>query len=177
MSWWKMARASSPPWEPTPHCCCEGRDFSLTERKESAGDIFSQKLFPSEWDGPFWLHFDRAWCALLGCLQRSPALLREIESTRHRQNIFVVGSLSFFRNTSCVLGKNRHSSGRSPVAHVTVRMSRILESRLFRPGPAKAMTACRCSCLSPVCPRALMGANVDMWGARRILSCCVLVLS
>ena len=37
-------------------------------------------------------------------------------------NCFEVESFSFFKNMSCVLRRNRHSSGKSPVAHLTVRM-------------------------------------------------------
>ena len=43
-------------------------------------------------------------------------------------NILVVGSLSFFKNMSCVCSKKRHSCEMSPVAHLTVRMSRNLKS-------------------------------------------------
>ena len=43
-------------------------------------------------------------------------------------------------------------------AHLIVRMSRILTSRLLCPAPANAMMASRCSCPSPAGPGALMGA-------------------
>ena len=38
-------------------------------------------------------------------------------------NCFEVGSFAFFKNMGCVLRRNRHSSSKSPVAHLTVRIS------------------------------------------------------
>ena len=57
---------------------------------------------------------------------------------------------------SCALRRNRRSSGKSPV-----RLSKTLtlNGLLFCPAPAKAMMASRCSCRSPVGPKAL----IEMW--------------
>ena len=63
--------------------------------------------------------------------------------------------------------KNRHSSGRSPVIHLTVRMWRIPKSRLRWPAPAKAMMT---SWGTHKC-------HFDKGGATRFLSCCALALS
>ena len=85
---------------------------------------------------------------------------------RQRSNPLVVieklrgGFFSFFENMSCVLLRNRHSSGKSPIAHFIVRMSSPRNRRLLSPAPAKEMTASRCSCRSPVGPSELMGASL-----------------
>ena len=73
-------------------------------------------------------------------------------------NCFEVGSFSFFRNISCV-----HSSGRSPMAHLIVRMSRLRNRRLLWPVPANETVASRCSCRSPVGPGVLFG-DILTWG-------------
>ena len=65
-------------------------------------------------------------------------------------NNFVAGFFSFFDNISCVLSRKRHSSGKSPIAHLIVRMSRHRNRRLIWPAPAKETMASRCSCRSPV---------------------------
>ena len=46
-------------------------------------------------------------------------------------NCFEVGSFSFFKNINCVLSKKRHSSGKSPAAHLIVRMS-VSSGQLLR---------------------------------------------
>ena len=61
---------------------------------------------------------------------------------------------------SCVLRRNRHSAGRSPIAHLIVRMSSARNRRLLCSAPAKERTASRCSCRSPVGPGALIGASL-----------------
>ena len=76
-------------------------------------------------------------------------------------NCFEVGSI--FRNISCVLSRKRHSSGKSPVAHLIVRMSRHRNRRLLWPAPARATMASKCSCLTPVGPGALIGDSLT-WG-------------
>ena len=75
-------------------------------------------------------------------------------------NCFEVSSFSFFKNMSCVLRRNRHSSSKSPVAHFIVRMSSPRNKHLLWPGPANETMASRCSCSSPVDPGALMGASL-----------------
>ena len=68
---------------------------------------------------------------------------------------FEVGSFSFIKKMSCVLRRNRHSSSKSPVAHLIVRMSGPRNKR-----PAKETMASKCSCRSLVCPGALMGVSL-----------------
>ena len=62
--------------------------------------------------------------SLRSCAMRSSGMSAVISCTSVRDrihslssNIFVVGSFSFFRNMSCALRRQRHSSGMSPVAH------------------------------------------------------------
>ena len=55
---------------------------------------------------------------------------------------------------------NRHSSGKSPIAHFIVRKSSPRNRRLLCLAPTKEMTASRCSCRSPVGSGALMGASL-----------------
>ena len=70
----------------------------------------------------------------------------------------------FFRNKSFDLRGNRHSSVRSPVAHLTVKMSGCLKNRLRCPAPAKATVASRCFLsLTRGLPRQCV------FGARRVL--------
>ena len=53
-------------------------------------------------------------------------------------NCFEIGSFSlFFKNINCVLCRNRHSSGKTPAAHLIVRMSSSRKKRLLWPAPAK----------------------------------------
>ena len=75
-------------------------------------------------------------------------------------NCFEVGSFSFFKNISCVLSRKRHSSGKSPVAHLRVIMSSSRNKRFFWPNAAKETTASRCSCRSPVEPGELIGDSL-----------------
>ena len=58
---------------------------------------------------------------------------------------------------------NWHSSGISPVAHLTAKISMILKSRLLCPAPTKAMMASRCSCRSPVGRGCTRWCQFDMW--------------
>ena len=77
-------------------------------------------------------------------------------------NWFEVGSFSLLRNISCVLNKKRHSSGKSPVAHLIVRMSRRWNRPLLWPAHAKETMPSRCSCRSPAGPGALTGDSFDV---------------
>ena len=61
-----------------------------------------------------------------------------------------------------MLSKKRHSSGKSVVAHLIVRMSRPWKRRLLWPAPAKETTPSRCSCRSPAGPGALTGGSFDV---------------
>ena len=53
--------------------------------------------------------------------------------------------LSPSSRTSTVLSRNRHTSGKSPVAHLIVRMWSPRNKRPLWPAPAKETTASRCS--------------------------------
>ena len=65
-------------------------------------------------------------------------------------NCIVVGSFSSLKDISCVSSTKRHSSEKSPVAHLIVRMSRPRNRRLLWPAPAKETMASRCSGRSTV---------------------------
>ena len=80
-------------------------------------------------------------------------------STRRHRTALRSGLFSF-KNISCVLSRKRHSSGKSPVAHLIVRMSSPRNKRLLWLAPAKETMASRCSCRSPVGPGALVGNSL-----------------
>ena len=110
-----------------PHRCLEDCNFTLTECQESPRDVFPQEL--SHLDGPNFFGVD----------------------------VLLIIHDAIFWDISCVLSRKRHSSGRSPVAHLTVRISRPRSKRFLWPAPAKETMASRCSCRSPVGPGALIG--------------------
>ena len=87
-------------------------------------------------------------------------------------NCFEVGS--FFKHIFCVLSRKRHSSGKSPVAHLFVRMSRPRKRRLLWPAGAKETMASRCSCRSPVGAGSTHRRQFDVW--QRSDTCFVLAL-
>ena len=124
------------------HWCCEGCDFSLTERWQSPGNILSQQLAHLDKSNLFGVHSTLVVCDALYwdvCVIACASARDRIHKSS--SNIFVAVSFSFFKKMSCVLSRNRHSAGKSPVAHMTVRMSRNLKIRLPCPAPAKAIVA------------------------------------
>ena len=100
---------------------------------------------------------------------------RDLLRFRQRANPLVIVALLrgqvffffFFRNISCVLSRERHSSRKSPVAHLIVRMSSPRNQRLLWPAPAKETMASRCSCRSLEGPGALFGDSLT-WSSEAI---------
>ena len=122
-----MARASAPPWDPTPSCriavvkAAISPSLSARSRRETHFRKTSPHLNGSNFlevdllllmqDAVFW----DVRCDFLRFRQRTdPLVILELLG---------VGSFSFFLNMSCVLWRNRHSSTKSPVAHFFVRIS------------------------------------------------------
>ena len=114
-----MAKASAPPWEPTPSCritvvraAISPSLIARSRRETSAG------ILPLEWAELF------SGQPLAG--QISCASVHErIHSSS--SNFFEVGSFSFFKNMGCVL-RNRHYSGKSPLAHLSSKQTPPLPS-------------------------------------------------
>ena len=160
MSWWKIASASAPPWEPPLSCRIAVRVeisplLSARSRLETYfrrnSSIWMGRTFAGSTSLWSWVRRSSGISAATSC-----ASVRD-RNYSSSSNIFVVGSFAFFRNTNCVLDRSQHSSGTSPAPHLTVRMSRILKTLLFCLASAKAMMASRCSCRAP---GALMVANL-----------------
>ena len=63
----------------------------------------------------------------------------------HSSSLDCFEVVSFFVCVGCVLRRKRHSSGKSPVARLVVRLSGSRGGRLFWPTPAKETMASRCS--------------------------------
>ena len=153
------------------HECC---DLSFTEGPRAAltrtfGQIVSSQLVvPFLLGGLAGLVAWRNICHLPFWVSGviAPPHLLEIGFTRHRRTIVVVLFLQ-----ERVSRRKRNSSGKSPVAHLTLKLSRTLNFRHLCPAPAKATTASKCSCPSSVAQRALMDANFDM-RERRCWPCC-----
>ena len=150
MSWWQMASVSAPPWEPPPSCRIAAVTGAISPSLSAGSRLqtyFRRNSFI--WMGRTFVGSTSLWSWVRQASGISAAT--SCASVRDRIHslssiIFVVGSFPFFRNMSCVLDRNQHSSGTSPAAHLTARMSRILESLFFCPAPAKAMMASRYSC-------------------------------
>ena len=118
-------RASAPPWEPTPSCRIAAVKAVSPSLNASHRLEISTEIPPSGYVELFFeVHFT--------------LVVRDA----HFGDVASLGD----RIHSSSSSRKRHSSGTSPVAHLTVRMSRILKSRLRCPAPAKAMMASRCSC-------------------------------
>ena len=130
------------------HCHCEDRDFTFTQRKQSPGDIFPQK-FPI-WTGRTFFGSTCLWSCVMrssGMSAAIAALPYEIESTCRRRT-FWSWVFFFLQEPKLCIERKRHSSGISPVAHLTVSACE---------GP----DGTRCSCRSPEGP----GANLN-WAER-----------
>ena len=123
-----------------PHRCREGCNFSFTDAWGVVVRHISINVLLNIHDAVFW---DVGGDFL-----------------RFRKRADPLVSFFFFKKTSIVCWRNRHSSGKSPVAYSIVRMSRPRNKHLLCPAPAKETMASRCSCRSPVGPGALMGANM-----------------
>ena len=135
--------------------------FTFTEREEPPRDVFPQEF--GHLDGPDWSYMtlSSGTSAVISCA----SVIERIHSSS--SNCFKVGSYSFFKNMTCLLRRNRHFSGKSPVAHFIVSMSSPRNRRLLCPAPAKDTMASKWSCRSPVRPG----------GAARYLFPCGLALS
>ena len=114
-------------------------------------DVLPQKL-PSEWA--------EHCCSNATLYSGTPVVTSCASVKRTDPLVVIVGSFSFFKNMSCVLRRNRQSSGKSPIAHLVLRVSRPRNRHLLCPTPATVTTASRCSCRSPVGPGAVMGAKL-----------------
>ena len=124
-----MAGASAPPCVPTPICRIEvvevvkagissslSQEFSHLDGPDFLGiDLLLTAHEAVFWDvgGDFFLRFRQG---------ADPLVIVEL----FRGRVF-----SFFKNTNCVLSRNRHSSGKSPVVHLIVRVSRPRNKRLL----------------------------------------------
>ena len=106
-----------------PHRGREGGDLSFTEGQESPRHVFPQEL--SHLNGTF-LGSTSCWSyvTLVSVVTTCASASERIPSSS--SNSIEIGSFSFFRNISCVLSWKRHSSGKSPVAHLVVRTSSLL---------------------------------------------------
>ena len=106
-----------------PHRCREGCKFSLTECQKSPRNVFPQEL--SHLNGWSYATLSSGMSVVTSCASVNE---RIHSSSSH---CFEVGSFSFFRNITCVLSKKRHSSRKSPVAHLIVRVSSPRNRRLL----------------------------------------------
>ena len=137
----------------------EASSPSLSAKKPPGGRMFAE-ILPFRWDGPSWCallrwqfllqHTPRHWnvdVQLLCCCQRADQLVVVEDSCRWFLLLLFVE-------------RKRQCSERSSKAHRTVSTSSTRNNRLLRPAPAKAITASRRTCRSPVGPGELMGASV-----------------
>ena len=144
-----MARASAPPWDPTPIC-------RIAVVRAAISPSLSAKSRPPELshlNGPNIFGVD-----LLLIIH--DAAFRDVggDFLRFRQRADPLVFIKLFRGwvfvllqkVSCVLRRNRHSSGKSPVAHLIVRMSSPQNRCLLCLAPPKETMASKCSCRSPV---------------------------
>ena len=138
MSWWKIAKVSAPPCEPAPTCLIAvmraGISPSLSAK--SRLDTYCRTNSP--------ILVGRSLCGSTpwSCAERLGfAYLLQEHQLRIKK-------------------EKRHTSGRSPVAHLTVKTLRTLIIRLLCPAPANATIASKLSCLAPEDPGALTGASL-----------------
>ena len=120
-----------------PHRSRDGCNFSLAERQQSSRDAFSQEL--THLNGPNFHGIN-----LLLIIQDTVFWNVGGNFFRFRQRtdpliiieLFRGWFFTFFKNIICVLRRKRPSFGKSPVAHLIVRMSRPRNRRLHKPAPA-----------------------------------------
>ena len=124
---------------------------SCHEREEPPRDVFPQEF----------VHLDRpdlcGWTACWSHIKlssRTSAVISCLSVNdrihHHRGTASRLGPFSFCRNMSCVLRRNRHSSGKSPIAQLIVRMSR----------PRNRRGLCRAPAIHLWGPGALMRASI-----------------
>ena len=126
------------------HCCRESCNFTFTCTKSHRETYFRSNSHLNrpnflEVNLPLAVHDAVLWEVggdFLRFRQRSDPLTI-IELFRGRV-------LSFIKNINCTLRRKRHSSGKSPVAHLLARMSSPRNERLLWPAPAKETMASKC---------------------------------
>ena len=127
-----MVKSSAPPWSANsnlPHRSGEGCDLSITERQKASRDILSRKL--SQLNGPNFLgvnlllvvrdavFWDVSREFLRFCQRADPLVVVKLLRGRVL--------LRLQEHQLCIEQEAAHSSGRSPMAHLIVRMSRSPE--------------------------------------------------
>ena len=155
-----MAKASAPPGVPTPICRIEVVKTTISPLL-SARSHTSARIPSFEW--PNFLRVNVLLVirdAIVWDVSRDFLRFRQRKHHSSSSNCFEVGSFSFFQNINRVLSRKWHSSGKSPVAQLIVRMSSSRNRRLLWPAPAKETVASRCSCRSPVGPGAHIGDSL-----------------
>ena len=142
-----MARASAPPWDPTPSCRIAVVRAAISPSLSQRAAARRISAETPHLNGPNFLGVN-----LL--LAVHDAVLWDVggDFLRFRQRsdpliiieLFRGWVLSFIKNINCTLRRKQHSSGKSPVAHLLARMSSPRNERLLWPAPAKETMASKC---------------------------------